>query len=147
MITPYFAYGSNLEAQPMRERCPQALALRVAQLSEWAFCINERGYATVVPSAQKAVWGLLWQLTPADEAALDEYEAIAEGLYTKTWFQVWDSAGLPNEAMIYVATNPRPGRPRTGYLEGILLAAEQLGLPTDYQDELRDWLKLGIYGT
>jgi gamma-glutamylcyclotransferase (GGCT)/AIG2-like uncharacterized protein YtfP len=143
--TQYFAYGSNLEVDAMRERCPSARPLERAILPDWEFRINERGFATVVRHPGKTVHGALWELDPAAESALDAYEAIDEGLYRKEIHSVV-VAGQAREVMVYLATHSRPGRPHSGYLEGILEAARSWGFPAEYLQELRSWLRLGHYG-
>lgn len=135
----YFAYGSNMEKNPMRERCPQAIPLGLATLPGWAFRINDRGFATLAPTEFRTVRGLLWHLTDADEAALDDYEGVSEGLYTKCRLTVFKTGGEPVEAMIYLAARQQPGTPLPGYLESILAAAAELGLPPDYLEELGSW--------
>ncbi len=135
----YFAYGSNLEQDPMRERCPEAIPLGLATLPGWVFRINDRGFATLAPAESRTVQGLLWHLTDADESALDEYEGINEGLYTKSRLTVFQANGEPVEAMIYLASSHRPGTPLPGYLENILAAATKLGLTPEYLEELGSW--------
>lgn len=135
----YFAYGSNMESGPMAERCPQAQPLGRARLERWSFRINERGYATVVPDPKSTVHGVLWSLTPSDEAALDDYEGLSEGLYLKDQVLVTLDSGVSNEALVYLARHTQPGRPLPGYLEGILDAARTWQLPEAYQAELECW--------
>lgn len=47
----YFAYGSNLNVTQMARRCPDATDPRPATLADHDWLINERGVATVEPSA------------------------------------------------------------------------------------------------
>ncbi|HAB16291.1 MAG TPA: gamma-glutamylcyclotransferase [Verrucomicrobiales bacterium] len=132
-----------MELAPTQERCPRSRVWRLATLEGWRFLINETGYATVVPMEGRTTYGLLWQLNLLDEPALDQYEGIGEGLYTKEWLNVGDSAGQTVRALCYRAVSSVPGSPQPGYLEGIIAAAVALGLPATYIDELRSWLPLG----
>lgn len=135
----YFAYGSNMDARQMAYRCRGAESAGLAVLRGYRFLINQRGYATVVPDAKAVVHGVLWELTPGHERALDTYEAVAEGMYVKRDLPV-ERPGQPAcEALIYLANHFDPGPPRQGYLEKILFGAEAFGLPADYVDELRTW--------
>jgi len=136
---PYFAYGSNMVLEAMRERCPTARALVPAVLTGWRYRINDRGFATVVPEAGSVVHGLLWEIDAEAEAALDVYEALDEGMYLKTQLTVTRS-GQRVTAMVYLATGSEPGRPIPGYQEEIIGAAAALGAPEAYLDELRGWL-------
>jgi hypothetical protein len=135
----YFAYGSNMEPGPMAERCPHAQPMGRARLNRWSFRINERGYATVVPDPNGTVHGVLWSLTPSDEASLDDYEGLSEGLYLKDRLRVTLDPGVTTDALVYLARHTRPGRPLPGYLEGILEAARNWQLPEGYRSELEGW--------
>ena len=97
---PYFAYGSNMVATQMHRRCPAAQDTGTARLDGWRFLVNQDGYATIVPDQATYVLGVLWSLTSACEAALDDYEEIATGLYTKASLEIQDTP-----ALVYLATN------------------------------------------
>jgi hypothetical protein len=133
--TRYLAYGSNLCAEQMARRCPAAEAGEVVELPDWRFTVNRRGVATLLPEPGARTWALVWQLTPACEAALDRYEGVAAGIYRREMLRV--PGGAP--ALVYLASETAPGLPRPGYLEGILRAAELRGLPLAYRTELAGW--------
>ena len=124
---PYFAYGSNMVAIQMHRRCPAAQDTGPARLDGWRFLVNQDGYATIVPEQATYVLGVLWSLTSACEAALDDYEEIATGLYTKAYIEI---QGTP--ALVYLATNTLPGHPRAGYLEAIIAEAYRRGFDPAY---------------
>ncbi len=42
-------------------------------------------------------------------------------------------------ALVYVAASSEPGKPRPGYLEAILVAAAEIGLPSAYRKALAGW--------
>ncbi|KAL7923507.1 hypothetical protein ACQKWADRAFT_51355 [Trichoderma austrokoningii] len=44
----YFAYGSNLSTEQMRERCPYSTAVGLGKMTGWKWIINRRGYANIV---------------------------------------------------------------------------------------------------
>ncbi|OTA97070.1 hypothetical protein M434DRAFT_392245 [Hypoxylon sp. CO27-5] len=54
----YFAYGSNLSPEQMKDRCPSSPAVGLAYLSGWTWLINERGYANVVQHQTSAASAL-----------------------------------------------------------------------------------------
>lgn len=128
----YFAYGSNMDVQQMAERCPDAVVVRTACLPRHRFLINTHGVATVVPSQGKAVHGVLWEISKADEASLDNYEGVATGFYRKAITRVTLDDGDAADALIYVARDDQPGRARPGYLERVLEAARNHRLPLDH---------------
>ena len=128
-----------MDETQMQTRCPESPLLDRARLEGWQFRINRRGYATIVPTPEAVVHGLLWRLTRADEDALDRYEGIREGLYIKHRLR---PTRIPNQAvaaMVYLAADCQPGPPRPGYLEGIIAAAQRRGFPEEYVRELERW--------
>lgn len=137
----YFAYGSNMAKEQMASRCPGSQLAGRAQLLAYSFLINERGVASVAPARNCITQGLLWTLTPADEKALDQFEGVGGGLYLKKVVAVHPNDGSEAvQALIYVASNNRPGIPRPGYLEKIIPAACECGFPPEYVAELESWM-------
>jgi gamma-glutamylcyclotransferase (GGCT)/AIG2-like uncharacterized protein YtfP len=130
-----FAYGANIIAADMAQRCPAAREVQTAALPGWRFAIMENGYATLLPDARSRVVGVLWSITPRCERDLDDFEGVDRGLYRR---EVLTIEGTP--ALVYLASSTSPGRPRTGYLEPIIAAAQARAFPADYLEELRRWL-------
>jgi hypothetical protein len=131
----YFAYGSNMDRAAMAARCPASKPLGSARLARHRVIVTTEGYASVVRDPRRTVWGLLWDIAFADMPALDRYESVASGLYVKLSQPVIASAGA-RRALIYVARSQAAGQPRPGYLEGVLAAAREAGLPEDYLREI-----------
>jgi hypothetical protein len=81
----YFAYGSNMDPEQMRERAPGGRALGPARLAGWRLTFTRDspawggGVGHIEPDGADEVWGVLWDATEADMTALDEYEGIAGG--------------------------------------------------------------------
>lgn len=138
-MTRYFAYGANLDTTAMAERCPRAALLGPAVLPDHRFRIGAAGYGTVVPRTGQAVFGVLWDLTPEDEAALDRFEGLADGLYRKVSLVVEPPSGPPVEAMAYQAADGRVARPVAGYVESVVAAGARCGLPAEYLRALARW--------
>ena len=137
----YFAYGSNMDARLMAERCPGARALGVAQLENWRFVITKRGSASIAPAWGRIVHGVLWRCAPAHVHVLDAYEGVHWGNYRTCRVTVRDEAGRPYRAFTYVANRAPGGRARVDYMLTVVLpAAEAFGLPEDYRRELAGWL-------
>lgn len=87
--TFYLAFGSNLSALQMsirlRHSPSSSIPVGIARLDSHAWIICERGYANVValPPSEAAtdettVWGVLYNMSPEDEARLDQYEGHNE---------------------------------------------------------------------
>ena len=70
----YFAYGSNINLDQMRYRCPDATVYGQAVLDNYDLRFRGSGVATVEPKEGACVYGLLWELTDQCEASLDRYE-------------------------------------------------------------------------
>ena len=140
----YFAYGSNMDEKQMTFRCPGSQLVGRARLLAHSFLINERGVASVIPAQNGVTHGLLWALTPADEEALDRYEGMAGGHYLKKVVAVHPvDSGEVVEALIYVASDNRPGASRPGYIEKIIHVACEHGFPHEYVAELESWMSKG----
>ena len=79
-MTLYFAYGSNMDAAQIKERCPEAELLGPAVLKnyELAFTIysptRRCGCADIVAKNATQVYGLLYRLVDEDLARMDEHE-------------------------------------------------------------------------
>ena len=136
----YFAYGSNMVANQMAARCPDASVIGVACLKGYRFRINSRRVGTVIPDQTHQVYGLLWDITPKDLLALDRYEDVKAGLYEKANVVVEPLSGRQVAALIYLATDQSIGLPRPRYINGVLAAAKQWELPQTYIRELATWL-------
>ncbi|NLN91995.1 MAG: gamma-glutamylcyclotransferase [Candidatus Hydrogenedens sp.] len=139
-MTHYFAYGSNLDETQMAERCPMAKLVGKAWLPGYRLFINQRGYANVLSEVQAQTIGLLWELTPEDEASLDLYEGCHRDIYTKCYCTVTDEDGKEEEALVYIdKKNHRFGYPEQDYIERIIAAAKKHDFPEYYQAMLQFW--------
>ena len=70
----YIAYGSNLNVRQMRMRCPHATILGTANLKDWELLFKGSrtgSYLTIEECENGTVPVVIWEVTVADEAALD----------------------------------------------------------------------------
>jgi len=141
VMVVYFAYGSNMDLVQMSNRCEGAAVVSTAELPFHRFIINSRGVATVVPDRASTVRGLLWRVSKEDERSLDRHEGVVQGMYRKTFVRVHVPSGGKVWALIYVSTDSTPGQARPGYMEKIVSAAQECGLPQTYIDQLKPWLR------
>ena len=82
----YIAYGSNLNIRQMKRRCPGASILGTANLKGWELLFKGSGtgsYLTIEECEGGTVPVVIWDVTPADEAALDRYEGFPSFYYKK----------------------------------------------------------------
>ena len=87
----YFAYGSNLNHEQMRERCknPQYIKNIFLEGYKLSFCTINRNYgaANIVKKLDSKVPGGIWKISANDEKELDYYEGFPIK-YTKDFFKL-----------------------------------------------------------
>ncbi|KAG5729062.1 hypothetical protein E4T56_gene15686 [Termitomyces sp. T112] len=140
--TLYFAYGSNLWLDQMRRRCPGSTYVGTAILSQWKWIICSAGYANIVPSPDDIVYGMIYTLTPEDEAKLDGYEGVPYN-YLKYTLPVkvlkGEGQGTSIDALVYVDVERLDeGPPRHEYIARINHAfkdGKREGIPQTYIDK------------
>ena len=134
-MTLTFAYGANMERAAMGKRCPGALALGPALLRGWRYVIVD-GYGSIAPAAGSCVFGVLWRVTPRDLAALNAFESLDSGLYRRVTLTV-ELGRQRVRALVYIGRQYGSARPRPGYQERVVAAAQEWRLPKRYVAELR----------
>lgn len=117
----YIAYGSNLNTEQMAWRCPGAKVLAKSWLHDYRLVFQGRrfgAHANVIPEAGQDVPVVIWEIDRYDEMALDRYEGVKGGYYTKETMKV-EVNGKMREALIYIMTPNPYGIPDDFYLETI----------------------------
>lgn len=133
----YVAYGSNLNMEEMKERCPDARVVGTGVLED--YCLGYRGtergcYLTVEQKSGAYVPVVVWRVSSSDEEALDEYECYPE-LYYKKDMSVDVTLKNGNRSMlyafIYIMYERFPkGMPSLEYLERCKEGYRQFGFDT-----------------
>jgi hypothetical protein len=95
----YWAYGSNLNLDAMVKRCPAARDLYPLTLNNCALVF--RGVADVVHRKGSSCPGAVWSITKTCERALDRFEGVASGCYTKRYFHLKMKSGLMRPVLFY----------------------------------------------
>lgn len=117
----YLAYGSNLNLEQMGYRCPYAVPLGTAVLTDYRLLFRggkDSAVATVEPETGCSVPVLLWEITPRDEQALNVYEGWPRLYRKETVTVLFDSK--PLKAMVYIMNEGyRMGAPSSRYLDTI----------------------------
>lgn len=119
--TYYIAYGSNLHRGQMAWRCPGAKVVAKSWLHDYRLTFQGSPYnahANVVPAEGFDVPVVIWEINEQHEMALDHYEGVRGGYYTKEYLEV-EVAGKMQRALIYIMTPHRYGIPSDGYLDTI----------------------------
>jgi hypothetical protein len=140
----YAAYGSNMDPGQMRRRCPASPHTGTGWIPGWRLTFGGEQYgwegalATLVPTAEDApgVFVALYDLTEADERALDVWEGADHGLYRKLHLRVQTLFG-DAVAYVYALDAFEGGLPSARHLGAIADGAEAAGAPAGYVAELR----------
>lgn len=144
---PYFAYGSNMAEGQMEAWCIEHRAIGPARLDGFrlAFLRDSprwlAGAADIVPSPRGEVWGVLYEVSSTDLAALDRKENSAGRLgYRRRSVSVSGGGGRSFRAITYVVVQraSREMLPSPEYLELMLEGARAHGIPQAYLDRVRE---------
>jgi hypothetical protein len=147
----YFAYGSNMDPEQMRRRCPGHRVLGRAFLPGFELCFPRRSpvrnCATAgIARGGEGVWGVLYELDESDQARLHMAEGYVPGrsveLNRHTIERVEVRPDGPRgeavQAYTYLAHPDGSGAvPSPDYLGHLLRGAEHHGLPKAYLQRLR----------
>ena len=80
----YIAYGSNLNVEQMRYRCPSARIIGTAEVPDYRLLFKGSktgAYLTIEPCEGQNVPVAVWEVTDDDERALDRYEGFPAFYY------------------------------------------------------------------
>lgn len=135
----YLAYGSNLNIQQMKRRCPTARIIGTTEIHgyELLFKGSKSGaYLTIEQNPKGRVPAAVWETTAADEAALDRYEGFPSFYYkTEMKLPVTMANGKVKSltAYVYIMHEEREiGIPSYPYLKTCLDGYRDFGLPERY---------------
>ena len=122
----YVAYGSNLNKQQMRGRCPGSKFLGTGVIEDYELQFKgslHGAHATIAPKEGSAVPVGLWMIQDRDERSLDRYEGYnAKGYcyYDKEQISVKMDNGCSMEGMVYVMDRMKDfGLPSRGYYQTV----------------------------
>lgn len=135
----YFAYGSNMNQEQMKKRCPESTFLGKGVLSGYkiAFTTFSKtrncGCADIVYSPDDEVWGLLYEISDSDRDELDKAEGHPKK-YKRCEVTVKDQFGVVSVVETYeVVTKDLSVKPSKDYLKLIQDAAHKFDFPRKYQ--------------
>lgn len=139
----YAAYGSNMDPEQMLTRCPHSPFAGTGWVPGWRLTFGAEDYgwegalATIVEHPHSQVFVALYDISPADQVALDKWESADTGLYRTGRIRV---STLEGDALAwtYVIDGYEGGMPSARYLGLIAEAADAAGAPADYVSELRN---------
>jgi hypothetical protein len=137
----YFAYGSNMCTGRLRRRVPSAKAVRIAMLSNHSLRFHKRSNdgsgkcdACFTGEPADVVWGVIFQIDPADKPHLDSHEGLGYG-YVEKLITVADQDGNPHRVFMYTAEGSHIDptlRPYSWYKRFVVEGARQHNLPAEH---------------
>ncbi len=121
----YLAYGSNLNVEQMRYRCPTARIIGTAVIEDYRLLFkgSQTGsYLTIEPTEGASVPVGVWSVTEDDEHRLDRYEGYPSFYYKKelpvTITGIRTGKQRTRQCFVYIMHEDRPlGLPSNAYLE------------------------------
>ncbi|MGH2918233.1 MAG: gamma-glutamylcyclotransferase family protein [Solirubrobacteraceae bacterium] len=141
-MAAYFAYGSNMHPDKLRERCPGAGHVRPAKLADHRLAFTRRsvrtfpgsGVADLLPAQGMTVWGALYSMSDDDLEALDAIEGEGSA-YERREVSVTLANETVVDAIAYSVIDKEPEEvpPSTEYLEQMLAGALACELPAAYR--------------
>lgn len=117
----YVAYGTELNRARMLYRCPTAKPIAKSWLFDHKLAFRGKSYgarATVIPAKGYDVPVVVWEISKEDEANLDRYKGVANGIHRKRLISV-EVGGEMKEALIHIKTSDVCGCPTAEYLQAI----------------------------
>ena len=129
--TLYIAYGSNLNTEQMAWRCPGAKVVAKSWLHDYRLVFQGApfgAHANVIPAKGYDVPVVVWEIDAYDEMALDRYEGVRGGYYTKEYMTI-EVAGRMRKALIYIMSPHDFGVPGDTYLDTIAEGYKAFNLP------------------
>jgi gamma-glutamylcyclotransferase len=144
-----FAYGSNMNWDQMRKRCPSSRFVGIAALLDYKLAFTRKsikrgcGVADVVSEVGTKVWGVLYEISDFDVAKLDTIEGFRPGREKNSYSRRECSVFLdgndqrPLKVSVYSGDpQPNPPLPNVAYKNLILTGARHWNLPEEYIHEL-----------
>ena len=133
----YVAYGSNLNFEQMKHRCPTAKLYDTGIIEGYELQFKGEptcAFATIAPKENASVPVAVWEIQPRDEMALDRYEG-----YPSHYFKQNVPVQLGGEevgAMVSIMNLKRQfGMPSPHYYQTVLEGYHDCGLDTDVLDQ------------
>lgn len=136
----YAAYGTNLDPRRMALLAPASPVRSTGWLHGWRLTFggdDGMALATVVEDPAGAVFVVLYDITSADEQALDSWEDLDLGRWRKIRVRV-RARGQEELAWLYVLDAYEGGLPTADQLHLLAEAARVGGAPPEYVARLRE---------
>ena len=141
----YFAYGSNMDWDQMKGRCPSVSSVGVALLPDYRLAFTRRsinrgcGVADAVRHAGQNVWGVVYKVSDSDVGRLDASEGFRPGREKNSYWRrecvvllEGDDSRLLTVSTYFGDPQVDPPLPNQAYKGQILSGARYWRLPAEY---------------
>ena len=133
----YIAYGSNLNIEQMKHRCPDAKIIGTSMLMDWQLLFKGSktgSYLTIERKAGSKVPIAVWEVSDSDVRKLDRYEGYPDFYYKQN--VLLSGAGKLMDAFVYIMhENRKIGVPSDYYVNTCLQGYESFGFDRKYIDK------------
>ena len=139
----YIAYGSNLNINQMKRRCPTARVIGTGFIEDYELLFKGSktgGYLTIEKAEGKSLPVAIWKVTEIDEQALDRYEGYPT-FYYKADVEI-DIKGIKTgkeyrkKAFVYIMHEDRDvGMPSKYYVMTCLEGYKTFGFSPKYLED------------
>lgn len=124
----YIAYGSNINLEQMKYRCPHSKIVGTSEIKDYE--LEFRGVATIVLSKGSTVPVLIWELDERDLPTLNHYEGYPR-LYRQEKMS-FELSGKTCTGMAYLMNYGKLAPPSRQYYNTILQGYRESGLDEKY---------------
>jgi len=141
----YFAYGSNMNSERMKQRRVDFLSKKSAKLNGYRLVFNKvatrnpkEGYANIIPDKDGVVEGVLYEINNSDIEKLDKCEVYPKH-YGRDEVAVW-SDEKKVVAVTYIAQKDKMKEgllPSKDYMQNLLSGKDMISKP--YYERLKSW--------
>lgn len=138
----YAAYGSNLNLEQMKLRCPDAKAIGTAVIEDYELLFKGSktgSYLTIEPDIKSQVPVGIFEVSPADEKALDRYEGYPVFYYKKAMkipVKLANGKTKKLKIFVYIMDESRElGLPTVNYVETCLEGYRDFGFDKKHLDQ------------
>ena len=127
----YIAYGSNLNVQQMKFRCPTARVVGISEIKDYELLYKGSktgSYLTIEKKKGSVVPIAVWEISPDDERRLDAYEGFPNFYYKKD-FDLYVNFCYENGNKVSekITKNPR----KLSAFAYIMHESRKLGIPSE----------------
>ncbi len=130
----YLAYGSNLNVQQMKHRCPDAKPIGTAWIHDYQLLFKGSktgSYLTIEKAEKSKIPVAVWEVSEADERRLDIYEGFPTFYYKKEMEVTVNRRKI--KAFVYIMHEDRPlGIPSSHYVRTCVQGYRDFGFNLKY---------------